>query len=177
MLPPHRRIDLIFSTGAFFDQSYTVLWGNSGMYKNMGKAYFLLELFSNLRTWENFATAYRSSKCVTNYLEKGGRSERDKLGRRQLTKLTIPPTLDRCSLSQRSSSSVDSTILSRGSISDRCMTLVWRHRILSTPAHVRRSVVCPSGLSVRSCDDHETAKPIKMPPGVTDSSGPRDLVV
>ena len=58
------------------------------------------------------ATAYRSSKT----LEKGGRSERDKLGRRRSTKSIIPPTLDHYSLSHRSSSAVYSAILSHGSI-------------------------------------------------------------
>jgi len=47
----HERIDLVFGMEASFDQSYTVLSGNSGMYKNKGRqAYFPLELLPKLRT-------------------------------------------------------------------------------------------------------------------------------
>ena len=44
---------------------------------------------------ESFATAYsRSSNVLSTSLEKGGPSERDKLGRRRSTKLTVPPSSD-----------------------------------------------------------------------------------
>jgi len=42
----------------------------------------------------NFATACRSSNVLSTWLEKGGRSERDKLDRRRSTELTIPPNSD-----------------------------------------------------------------------------------
>ena len=63
--------------------------------------------------FDNFASAYRSSKRVHNLArERRGRSERDKL--------TMPPSSDARLLVYRgwSSSSVYSTIQSRGSISD-----------------------------------------------------------
>jgi len=59
--------------------------GNSGIYKKVLSS----GTFPKLRTWENFATAYRSSN-----VEKGGRSERDKLDRRRSTMLTIHPSAD-----------------------------------------------------------------------------------
>jgi len=60
---------------------------------------------------------------LSTYLEKGGRSERDKLDRRRSTKLTILPSSDSRPLQfiacdRHSSSSVYSTIPSHGSISD-----------------------------------------------------------
>ena len=82
-------------------------------------------------------------------MEKGGRSERDKLGRRRSTKLIVPPSSDArplYSLSHRSSSSVYSTILSRGSISDSWYLSSYRSRVarcdnhLSLPVHEARRV-------------------------------------
>ena len=46
---------------------------------------------------ENFATAYRPSKHVINLArerEKGGRSDRDKLGRCWSTEFIVPPSSD-----------------------------------------------------------------------------------
>ena len=43
---------------------------------------------------ENFASTCRSSKRVIDLARQGGRSERDKLGRRRSTTLTISPSSD-----------------------------------------------------------------------------------
>ena len=51
----------------------------------------LLGTLSQTSDLEYFATAYLSSKSVINF---GGRSERDKLGRRSSTQLTIPTSSD-----------------------------------------------------------------------------------
>ena len=51
-------------------------------------------ILSHTLELENFATAYRSSKRVINLTQKGGRPERDKLGRRRSTKSIIPPSSD-----------------------------------------------------------------------------------
>ena len=97
--------------GASFHLSKTAVKGNWSISNNRGTS--LWNFAPSCLDLENFATAYQSSK-----LEKGGRSEHDKLDRHGSTKTITPPTLDRCSLLQRSSSSVYSTILSRGSMSD-----------------------------------------------------------
>ena len=68
-----------FDMGASFHLSYTLLKGNSGIFKNMGT--FLWNFVQNSGLRENFSSAYRS--------EKGGRSERDRLDYRRSTKLTI----------------------------------------------------------------------------------------
>jgi len=72
--------------------SYTVLTGNLGIFKNKGTS--LWNFAPNTGLKGNFASAYRSSKRVIDLLEKGGRSERDKLDRRRSTELTVPPSSD-----------------------------------------------------------------------------------
>jgi len=42
------RINVVFDVGASFDQSYTVFYGNSGIYKDKGT--YSLERFLKLRT-------------------------------------------------------------------------------------------------------------------------------
>jgi len=79
-----------------------------------------LKLCPKLQTkkiWPQHINLWNVSSILA---RQGGRSERDKLDRRRSTKLTIlrAPTLDRCSLSQWSSSSVYSTIPLHGSVSD-----------------------------------------------------------
>ena len=86
-----KRINLVFGMGASFDQSYTVFSGNSGIYKNKGTS-----------LWNFFLNS------VINWTVVG------QLSWQHLR----APTLNSCSLSQWSSSSVNSTIPSRGSISD-----------------------------------------------------------
>ena len=57
----------------------------------------LMLCLSQTPDFKIFASACQSSK---RFIDEGGRSEHDKLDRRQSAKLTVPPTLDRCSLSQ-----------------------------------------------------------------------------
>ena len=45
--------------------------------------------FSKTTDLEHFATVYRSSIVLLTSLKRGGRSERDRLDRRQSTKLTV----------------------------------------------------------------------------------------
>jgi len=81
--------------GASFDLSYTVLSGNSVISKNKGTSLWSLELCStfghkiSLR-YIDFLNVY----VLSTWLEKGGRSGRDKLDRRRSTKLTVPPSSD-----------------------------------------------------------------------------------
>ena len=70
---------------ASFYQSYTVFQGNSGIYKD--KRTFLSGTFSQTPDFENFTTAYRSSHVLPADLEKGGRSQRDKLDCRRPTEV------------------------------------------------------------------------------------------
>ena len=68
---------------------------------------------------ENFASVYRSSKCVIDLARQGGRSERDKLDRRRSTKLTIHLSSDARPLVYYSNHQAVSTVQSlRGLISD-----------------------------------------------------------
>jgi len=85
------RMELVFGMVASFHLSYTTLKGNSGISKNKGTSPGTL---SKTPDSENFATAYRSRKVLSTQLEKGGRSERDKLERRQSSKLTMPSSSD-----------------------------------------------------------------------------------
>jgi len=111
---------------------------NSGTCKN--KSTFLWTL-SQTPGLESFATAYQSSSVLSTYSEKGGRSKCDKLDRCRSAKLIVPPSsaLDHSSLSHRSSSSVCSTILSRGSISDSwylfCISMRYRYFTALKHAH------------------------------------------
>ena len=100
----------VFCMGDSFDLSYTLL-GNSGTFNNTGTSLWNFAPNSRLRKILSQHIDRRS--VLPTELEKGGRSKCDKLGRRQSTK-----SLDHCSLSHRSSTSVYSTILSCGSICD-----------------------------------------------------------
>ena len=84
------RIELVFGTGSSFHLSCTVLNGNSDSSKI--RVHYSGTLSQN-PDLENFTMAYRSSKHVIN-LDKGGRSEHDKLDRRWSTRLTVPPSSD-----------------------------------------------------------------------------------
>jgi len=63
-----------FGTGASFQLSYTVLKGNSGIFKirvlPCGTLFQTLDI-------ENFASANRSPKCAIDSARQGGRSQRD----------------------------------------------------------------------------------------------------
>ena len=78
-----------FGMWASFHPFYAVLKGNSVISKNKGTSLWNFVLNSGLR---KFRHGIWSSKCVINLAEKGGRSERDKLGRRRSTKSIIPPS-------------------------------------------------------------------------------------
>ena len=85
------RIELVFGMWASFHPPYTVLKGNSVISKNKGTSLWNFVLNSGLRKFRQgiliVETCYQLS-------EKGGRSERDKLGRRRSTKSIIPPSYD-----------------------------------------------------------------------------------
>jgi len=71
--------------GASFHQSYTVLKGNSGIFKNIGTSLSNFVPNSQLR---KFCFRLSIIKMLSTLLDKGGRSEHDKLDRCQSTKLT-----------------------------------------------------------------------------------------
>jgi len=80
------RLSWFFGMDVSFNLSYTVLQGNSGISKYKGTSLWKFVLNSALRkilSWQ-----------VDCGKDKGGRSECDKLDCRQLTKLTIPTTVD-----------------------------------------------------------------------------------
>ena len=68
--------------------TYTVLKEKSVILKNKGTSLWNFVINSGLRKFRN------GISIVETYLEKGGRSERDKLGRRRSTKSIIPPSSD-----------------------------------------------------------------------------------
>ena len=85
----------VFGMGASFDLSYTVLSGNSVISKNKGTSLWSLELCSTFGhkispRYIDLLNVY----VLSTWLEKGGRSGRDKLDRRRSTKLTVPPSSD-----------------------------------------------------------------------------------
>ena len=95
--------------------------GNSVISKNKGTPLWNFVLNSGLRKFRHGISIVETCYVYQLIAEKGGRSERDKLGRRQSTKSILPPSSDARPLyppSHRSSSAVYSTILSHGSISD-----------------------------------------------------------
>ena len=65
--------------------SYTVLEGNSSISKNQGSF-----LYPQLRTWKILIRYIDRRNALSTLLEKGGRSQRDKLDRRRSTKLIVP---------------------------------------------------------------------------------------
>ena len=81
------RIELVFGTRASFHPAYTVLKDNLGISKRVLPS-------GTFSQTPNFASVYRSSKRVIALARQDGRPERDKLDRRQSTKLTIPPSSD-----------------------------------------------------------------------------------
>ena len=62
------------------------------MFTNKGT--FLWNLFLNCRLWENFARHIHPQNVLSTSLEKGGRSECDKLDCRRSTTLTVSPSSD-----------------------------------------------------------------------------------
>ena len=112
------RIELFFCMEAFSDLSYSVLQENSDIYKNKGTSLWDCVPNSGLRKFRHsisiVETCYQLSsrkvdaQSVINWTVVG-----------QLSWQYLPATLDHCSLSQRLSCSVYSTIPSRGLISDR----------------------------------------------------------
>ena len=80
-----------FGMETFSDQSYSVFWENSGIYKNTDTSLWNFFLNSGLR---KFDSAYRSSNALSTQLERCRRSERDKLDSRRSTKLIIRPSTD-----------------------------------------------------------------------------------
>ena len=95
---------------------------------------------------ENFAIAYRSSRRVINSARERWKlkARQPKLGHRRSTKLTIPPSSDArlCSLSHRSSNSVNSTIFSRRSISDSIIRQQCMHCTDAAYCYRRLDVLC-----------------------------------
>ena len=78
---------MVFGTEASFHPSYTALKVNSVISKNKGTSLWNFVLNSGL--------LLRSSKRVIDLAgRRWRRAERDKLGRRRSTKLTIPPSSD-----------------------------------------------------------------------------------
>ena len=75
---------------ASFDLFYSVLQRKSGTHKNKGTSLWKSVLNSGLRKIRQV----NRRNALRTQLDKGGRSERDKLDRRQLTKLTIPLSSD-----------------------------------------------------------------------------------
>ena len=91
-------IDLGFGIEASFDQSHTVLQGNSAIYKNKGTSLWNFVINPGL---ENFTVTCQSLKCVISLAEKGECSEHDKLNHRWSAWQYLQAlTLDCCSLSQ-----------------------------------------------------------------------------
>jgi len=84
-------IELVFVMAASFQLSCTVSKGNSGPTKLRA---FPSENLSQTLNLENFASAYRSLKCVIHLARQRGCSESDKLDWCQSTKLTVPLTSD-----------------------------------------------------------------------------------
>ena len=81
---------MAFGTEASFHPSYTALKVNSVIYKNKGTSLWNFVLNSGL-----LASVYRSSKRVIDLARRRWRrAERDKLGRRRSTKMTILPSSD-----------------------------------------------------------------------------------
>jgi len=75
-----------FDTEAFFDQSYTVFDGNSGVYKNKGTSLWNFFLNSRLRKFcDGISIVERAINLARERWT--GRSERDKLDCRWSTKL------------------------------------------------------------------------------------------
>ena len=112
------RIELVFGIWASFHPSYTVLKGNSVIFKNKDTSLWNFVLNSGLRKFRDgisiVETCYQLSSrkvdapSVINWAVVG-----------QLSwQYLRAPTLDHHSLSHRSSSAVYSTVLSHGSISD-----------------------------------------------------------
>jgi len=86
------QIDLVFVMDASFDQPYTVLQRNLGISKII---HFPLELLPELRTQKTSPRHIDRRNVSSTELEKGGRSQRDKLNCCPSTiKLTIPPSFD-----------------------------------------------------------------------------------
>ena len=86
------RIELVFGMSAFFHPSYTVLKGNSVISKNKGTSLWNFVLNSGLT--KILPRHIDRRNVLSTLLEKGGRSERDKLGRRRSTKSIVPPCSD-----------------------------------------------------------------------------------
>jgi len=99
------RTDL--GQGNFLPTVYTVLKENSGISKTKGTSFWYFVPKSGLRICFGISI-----------VDKGGRLEHYKQDRRQSTKLTIPACDDRPLVYRSYSSSVYSTIPSRGSTSD-----------------------------------------------------------
>ena len=88
------RIGHGFWHGGFLRPAYTLCCKEIQYLQNKGTSIWNFFLNSGFR---KFRTAYRPSKraCYQlNSIEKGKRSERDKLARRRSAKLTIPPSSD-----------------------------------------------------------------------------------
>ena len=78
--------------GASFHPSYTVLKGNSGTFRNKGTS--LWNFVPNSGFKEILFQYIDRRNALSTSLDKGGRSERDKLDRRRYTKMTIPLSSD-----------------------------------------------------------------------------------
>ena len=78
-------------TGASFHLSYNVLKGNLGIYKNNSTSSGTLSQTPDVR---NLLRRIDRRNVLSTLLDKGGRSERNKLDRRRSAKLTIPPSPD-----------------------------------------------------------------------------------
>ena len=73
-------IELVFGVEASFDQSYTVFWGNSHIYKNKGTSLWNFFLNSRLRKFRNGMSIERAINLRAR--ERGRCSEHDKLDHR-----------------------------------------------------------------------------------------------
>jgi len=83
-----------FGTGASFHTSYAVLKGNSRISKNKGTLPCGYSLSKTPDLVKILLRHIDRRKVLSTELEKGGRSEREKLDRRRSTKLTTPPSSD-----------------------------------------------------------------------------------
>jgi len=83
----------VFGMWAFFHPSYTVLKGNPIISKNKGTSLWNFVLNSGLQKLQKISPWHIDCRNVlSTEPEKGGRSERDKLGRRRSTKSIIRST-------------------------------------------------------------------------------------
>jgi len=112
--------------GASFHPSYTVLTGNSAISKYKGTS-----LWNSVPNSVLMLRYIDRRNVLPTWLEKGRRSEHDKLDRHRSTKLTTPPSSDACPLVYHSNHQAVSTAQFRcaGQLAtaDTCLTEMSIH--------------------------------------------------